>query len=171
MTRLGPDSGSIVVKTSREGPAAKAGHDLVIDVGAWEATVDIEGGTFTLEADPGSLRVREGSGGVKGLSGPEKAQIDKTIDRKVLRGRPISFRSASAQPGGPGGALVVEGQLTLGGQTRPLRAYVDLHGHGSVSATVPIRQTDWGMKPYSTMMGALRVRDEVQVVLTVRLPR
>jgi polyisoprenoid-binding protein YceI len=132
--------------------------------------VDLDAGAVSLEVDASSLRVREGSGGVKGLSGPEKAQVDKAIDRKVLRGRPISFRSVSVRPGGPGGALVVSGELTLGGQTRPLRAYVDLHGHGSASATVMVRQTDWGMKPYSTMLGALRVRDEVEVVIHTRLP-
>lgn len=137
MTRLGPDSGSIVVHTSREGPAAKAGHDLVIDVVGWSAEVDLHGGEVSLDADPRSLRVREGVGGVKRLSGPEKGQIEKTIDRKVLQGRPISFRSTSLEPDGPAGALVVCGDLTLGGQTRPLRAYVDVHGHVSATVTVP----------------------------------
>ncbi len=169
MPQFGPDSGSIVVRTSREGPAAKAGHDLVIDVTGWSADVDLDGGAVSLEVDPRSLKVREGVGGMKGLSGPEKAQIEKAIDRKVLRGRPISFRSLSVEPGGPGDALVVSGELTLGGETRPLRAYVDLHGHGSASATVTVRQTAWGMKPYSTMMGALRVSDEVEVVIHARL--
>ncbi len=31
---LGPDTASLVVKTYREGLAAKAGHDLIIDVTA-----------------------------------------------------------------------------------------------------------------------------------------
>lgn len=171
MPQLGPDSGSIVVKTSREGPAAKAGHDLVIDVTGWSAEMDLDRGTVSLDVDPRSLKVREGVGGVKGLSGPEKRQIEKAIDRKVLRGRPISFRSTSVEAGGPGGTAVVTGELTLGGETRPLRVLVALHGHGSASATVPMRQSTWGMKPYSTMMGALRVRDEVEVVLTGRWSR
>src|SRR4051794_20695500 len=33
----GPDTGSLRVKTYREGVAAKVGHDLVIEVGSWEA--------------------------------------------------------------------------------------------------------------------------------------
>jgi hypothetical protein len=33
--KLGPDSASLQVKTSREGIAAKVGHDLVIAVTRW----------------------------------------------------------------------------------------------------------------------------------------
>jgi hypothetical protein len=32
-----------------------------------------------------------------------------------------------------------------------------------------IKQTDWGMKPYSTLFGALKVVDEVEVSLDARL--
>jgi hypothetical protein len=33
-----------------------------------------------------------------------------------------------------------------------------------------IRQTDYGIKPYSTLFGALRVVDEVEVRIEARLP-
>ena len=33
--RLGPDTGRVVIKTSRAGLAAKAGHDLTIEVSRW----------------------------------------------------------------------------------------------------------------------------------------
>ena len=39
---IGPSNGSLKVKTGKEGAAAKMGHDLVIGVNSWEAT--IEGG-------------------------------------------------------------------------------------------------------------------------------
>lgn len=163
MPAFGPDSGSIVVKTSREGPAAKAGHDLVIDATGWSAEVDLAGGEVSLDVDPDSLKVREGVGGVKGLSRPEKGQIEKAIDRKVLRGRPISFRSSRVDRN------VVSGELTLGGETHPIEVPVDVADDGTATATVAVRQSAWGMKPYSTMMGALRVGDEVEVTLTLRL--
>jgi len=38
---LGPDDASLQVKTYREGVAAKAGHDLIIDVTRWDATVEV----------------------------------------------------------------------------------------------------------------------------------
>ena len=39
--RLGPESGTVEVRTYREGVAQKIGHDLIIDVGQWEATVEV----------------------------------------------------------------------------------------------------------------------------------
>ena len=39
--RLGPDSGRVVIKTSRAGLAAKAGHDLTIEFTRWSAQVEI----------------------------------------------------------------------------------------------------------------------------------
>ena len=43
--RLGPDNASLQVKTYREGMAAKVGHDLVIEVTRWDATVDLAAST------------------------------------------------------------------------------------------------------------------------------
>ena len=37
---VGPDGSTLIVKTYREGLAAKAGHDLVIEVTSWEATIN-----------------------------------------------------------------------------------------------------------------------------------
>ena len=37
--RLGPDVATLAVHTGRSGAAAKAGHDLVMHVTAWEATL------------------------------------------------------------------------------------------------------------------------------------
>ena len=37
--KLGPADGTLSVRTGRTGAAAKAGHDLVIHVTAWEATL------------------------------------------------------------------------------------------------------------------------------------
>ena len=35
---------------------------------------------------------------------------------------------------------------------------------------MPIVQSSFGVKPFSAMMGALKVKDEVEVDLDVRLP-
>jgi hypothetical protein len=65
--RVGPDSAAVEIRTYREGVASKAGHDLIIEVGEWEATLvladDPAQSTLALSADPRSLRVREGSTG------------------------------------------------------------------------------------------------------------
>jgi hypothetical protein len=33
-----------------------------------------------------------------------------------------------------------------------------------------LKQSDWGIKPYSTLFGALKVVDEVEVALEASLP-
>jgi len=61
--RLGPDNGRVVLKTSRAGIAAKAGHDLTIEITRWSAQIEVPdeaaGGvtaaTVSAELDLGSL--------------------------------------------------------------------------------------------------------------------
>jgi polyisoprenoid-binding protein YceI len=158
---VGPDSGSLVVRTYREGVAAKVGHDLVLEVTRWEATRD--GDAVTLTADPRSLEVREGLRGVKPLTDRDRAEIRRNIDEKVLHGQPIEFRGTAARDGG---RLVVDGELTMGGSTRPLR--VELTEGDRITGTVTLRQSEWGIKPYRGLMGALKVRDDVEVVIDAR---
>lgn len=163
---IGPTDGSIVVRTSREGRAAKMGHDLVIDVARWTAGLD--DGVLTFEADPDSLVVREGVGGVKPLTDGDRERIEAAVRAKVLHGLPVAFRSTALTSDGEG--VAIEGELTLAGVTRPLRAELALDADGVARGTVAILQTDWGITPQSAMMGALRVRDRVDVEIAAPLP-
>jgi polyisoprenoid-binding protein YceI len=158
--RLGPDNATLQVLTYREGVAAKVGHDLVIEVTRWEATVEPD--SVVLEADPRSLEVREGRRGVKPLTDRDRDEIRRNIDDKVLRGQPVAFRSRSVVREGDG--LTVEGDLSIGATTRPLTARLDVAGD-RVTGTIPLTQSAWGIKPYRGLMGALKVRDEVEVAI------
>jgi polyisoprenoid-binding protein YceI len=167
--KLGPDDGMLAVRTGRTGAAAKAGHDLLIEVTAWEATVAVgETSSIELTADPRSLRVREGSGGMKALGDDDMANIEKTIDDDVLEGRAIAFRSTIVKAAD--GKLDVEGELTLADTTRPV-AFAVTVDDGRLSALAVVKQTDFGIKPYSALYGALKVVDEVTVQLDAGLPQ
>jgi polyisoprenoid-binding protein YceI len=165
---LGPADGSLIVRTFREGVAAKVGHDLVIAVTRWEATLDGDASTLSLRADAHSLEVREGLRGVKPLTDKDRADIAKTIDEKVLRGQPIEFRSTAIHASGSG--LAVEGELTLAGSTRPVSLELDVDADGRAHGTVAAAQSAWGIKPYRGLMGALKVRDEVEIAFEGQLP-
>jgi polyisoprenoid-binding protein YceI len=165
---MGPQNGSLVVRTYREGMAARVGHDLILEVTGWEASLDPASSAVELTADPRSLEVREGLHGVKPLTDKDRADIRRNIDEKVLHGQPIAFRSRSVERNG--GQLVVEGDLTMGGSTRPLTARLDLDADGRVTGIIPLVQSEWGIKPYRGLMGALKVRDDVEVVVDVRPP-
>ena len=90
---LGPDTARLIVRTGRGGAAAKAGHDLVLEVTRWSARLDEDSAELT--ADARSLRVRSGSGGISPLGDEERAGIAQTIDDEVLKGTAIAFRSTS----------------------------------------------------------------------------
>ena len=170
--RVGHANGTLQVRTYREGVAQKVGHDLIIDVGQWEAAAEVrEDGTLSsvqLNADPSSLQVREGLRGVKPLTDKDRADIRNTIDEKILLGRPITFASTAVEPGE--GGLTVRGELELAGVSRPVSFELDAAADGRVRGTLPVTQTEWGVKPYRGLMGALKVRDTVEVVLDVALP-
>jgi polyisoprenoid-binding protein YceI len=165
--RLGPDNATLAVRTERAGAAAKAGHDLVIHVTAWEALLEVDdepGGTgMQLTADAESLRVIEGTGGMQALGDDDVASIHQTIDEEVLRRQEIRFRSTAVEADGD--TLRVRGDLTLVGNTQPVEFDLASGAGGAVSGTAVVTQTAFGMKPYSALFGALKVRDDVQVVL------
>ena len=48
--RLGPDNATLSVRTERAGAAAKAGHDLLMHVTAWEATLVVGDGPADVAA-------------------------------------------------------------------------------------------------------------------------
>jgi polyisoprenoid-binding protein YceI len=170
--QIGPGDGTLRVHTYREGVAQKVGHDLVIEVRGWRATVEVtEDGTpgaISLEVDPSSLQVLEGHRGVKPLTDKDRAEILSNIEGRILLGRPISFTSSAVELGD--GQLAVRGELTIAGTARPAAFELVIAADGRVKGTLPVSQSEWGIKPYRAFMGALKVRDSVEVVLEVPLP-
>jgi polyisoprenoid-binding protein YceI len=171
---LGPGTASLVVKTYREGVAAKAGHDLIIDVRQWGATLEVgeelSQSRLDLQADARSLHPREGLGGIKPLTDKDREEIRKNIDKQVLGGEPISFRSSAVEAGDGGGRLSVRGDLTIRGHSRPASFELSVAADGHVTGTALLEQSQWGIKPYRGLMGALKVRDSFEVVFDGILP-
>ena len=171
---LGTGNGTLSVRTQRTGAAAKAGHNLLLHVNSWEARLTIgaeaAGSSLELDVDGTSLRVIEGTGGMQALGEDDKANINETIDDEVLKRQAITFRSTAIAAAADGSGLSVRGDLTLLGTTRPLAFEVTGGDGGTLTAVAVVKQTDWGMKPYSALFGALKVVDEVEVAIDVHLP-
>jgi polyisoprenoid-binding protein YceI len=171
---LGPETAELLVYTGRTGGAARAGHDLVIEVTSWSATFELAEdparSSLALSADGGSLRVREGHGGMTRLGDDDKRGITETIDEEVLRSGAIEFRSTAVAPGGGENQLQVAGELEIAGMIHSVEFELALGKHGRLTAEATIKQSDWGIKPYSTLFGALKVADEVKVTVEAQLP-
>jgi YceI-like protein len=165
---LGPANASLKILTMKGGAASKAGHNLMIEVGSWEATLTTGAdSSLALSADSRSLRVLEGTGGIKALTEEDKASIPQTIDEDVLKGCAINFRSTSVTDAG--GRLDVQGELELAGRRNPIGFAVTVGDDGRLDATATVKQTEWGIKPYSALFGTLKVLDEVQIVVKGKL--
>lgn len=170
---FGPEGSSIWVRTGRGGAAAAAGHDLVIQVTSWQATLEVSEvpaqSSIVLAVDASSLRVRDGVGGLQPLGDADKESIQQIIDEEILREIDIEFRSTTVESSEDGGRISVRGDLTLVGTARPIEFDLVIGDDGALSGNVVLTQTNWGITPYSTLFGALKVTDEVEVVVNASL--
>ena len=177
--QFGTDRGRITLRTSRDGLVATAGHDLTIEVARWSAELvvspDLSPASLTATIDLGSLVVREGTGGLLPLTDRDRREIAVTARNVMKSDRfPQAVFTATAFQPDPGGGNadvggVISGTLSLAGQSGPLRLQVHPAGSGRYKATTTIRQTDFGIKPYTGFLGALRVRNTVEVEVDVDL--
>lgn len=166
---IGPSNGSLKIKTGREGAAAKAGHDLVLEPSSWSGTIEIgDSPSVSLTADPGSIEIIQGTGGAKPLSDKDKGDIKKGMTEKVLGSSQISFTSSSVEVGD--NSLKVDGDLSIAGQSNSVSAPLSVGADGTVSGTITLSQSDYGIKQYKALMGALKVKDSVQVLIEAKLP-
>jgi hypothetical protein len=173
--RLGPGAGRVLIKTGRAGLAARAGHDLTIEITRWSAKVSVppeeDGGltaaTVSAGLDLGSLEVREGTGGAKPLSDRDRRDIKKQMSG-ILGDGTASFTSSRIITSGASGGAI-EGSLTLSGKTQPVRLQVTTPGPGRYRGTGTVVQSAFGIKPYVGFFGALKLRDEVGVEFEVNL--
>jgi polyisoprenoid-binding protein YceI len=171
---LGPSSGRLLIRTGRAGLGRSVGHDLTIEVTRWSATATVEddpaGSSVAAEIETGSFEVREGVGGVKPLTSSDKAEILRNIRDKVLKSREhptITFRSTSVE--GTPEAFTVEGDLTIKGVTRPATVRGQVSGD-RLTGSATVVQTHWGIKPYSALLGQLKVADPVEIEFDLEVP-
>lgn len=174
---LGPSSARLRLLTGTEGAAARVGHDLVIVFDDWSGTAQVEDGeprSVRLSVAVGSLRVDSGTGGAKPLSDRDRRAIRKNALSALQADRHPSIDFTSSAVRAVPGGVALDGTLSIAGTERPV--VVDLRvaedGAGlALAARVPVVQTAYGVTPYSALLGALRLRDEVEVAFDAVVPR
>jgi polyisoprenoid-binding protein YceI len=173
---LGPTVGRVIVKTGRAGLAARVGHDLTIEITQWSARVtvpdagggDIAAASVTAELDLSSLAVREGTGGAKALTDRDRGDIQSTA-RRILGAAATGTFTSSRVILHEEGSGAIEGTLALHGAAQPIRLQVTSPAPGRYRGSAQVRQTDFGIPPYSGFFGALKLSDEVTVEFEVTL--
>ncbi len=132
---------------------------------------DLAPESLAVKVDMGALVVRAGSGGVRPLTDRDKREIAVTA-RKVLsadRYPELTFAATSFDTGPDSTSGTIAGTLSLAGRSRPQQLQVSETGPGRYRITTTVRQTDFGIKPYSGFLGALKVSDQVDVEVELDL--
>lgn len=171
---LGPPTGTVRLRTYRQGLAAKAGHDLVLEATAWHGHLVVpgEGGggaTVNVEIDLRSLVVLEGRGGMKPLTDGDKEEIRTAMQKPLQTADHPTARFASTEVRIDADRARIWGDLSLAGQTHPIELEAHRDG-GFVLARAIVLQTAWGIKPYTGLLGALKLRDAVDLDISLPFP-
>ncbi|MBB3036344.1 YceI family protein [Hoyosella altamirensis] len=164
--RLGPDSGRLLVKTSRSGLGARAGHDLVIEAAEWTGNVVVgpDGSARVhVEVNAGSLTIRDALGGLKPMTSSDRKMTEKNMVKVLQPGKypVITFTADSTAQ--VDDAVSAPGTLTLVGKTQPLTVSGTVSPGGRLHASATVTQSRWGITPFSAFFGALRLADDVAV--------
>jgi polyisoprenoid-binding protein YceI len=169
---LDASDGELLIRTGVTGRAARMGHRLTIAMARWQATVSWAGAepvTAELAVDTDSFEVLRGEGGVKGLSGSEKALVRSNAMRSLDASRYPEIRFTANAIDKTDDGYRLSGTLQIRGKSREhvidLRTE-DLGDSWRMSAQSSVRQSDYGVKPYSLLMGSMQVADDVTVSFT-----
>lgn len=173
LLRIDSAQSLIVVTVRRGGVLARLGHDHVVASHAITGTVSPSENRadFTFRLD--EMKIDEAD--LRQIAGLEKQPSADAIEgtrhnmlTKVLDAERYPVVSVHAERGGAGQPLKVA--VTLHGVTRTLAVPVTLreeHGAVTVSGTVNLKQSDFGLTPFSVMAGAMSVQDQMELRFTL----
>jgi polyisoprenoid-binding protein YceI len=170
----------IVVNVLKSGLFSGFAHDHHFEVTAWEANAEVPQGapaTATVEvaADAGSLRDRQES-----LSDKDRQKVEaQAAGQEVLDAQHhprVEYRSGrfEAAPGASADHVrgTLHGTLTLRGRSAPLDLAIEAQREGGewrVTGSGRVKQSAFGIKPFSGFGGTVSVKDELRIELAVKL--
>ncbi len=159
---------TLTVHVAKAGMLSALGHNHEIAAPITRGAVDPSAQQVELYANAQSLQVQD-----EGISEQDRSQIRSTmLGPEVLdaqRYPEIAFRSTSVAAAGAG-AWTVQGNLTVRGQTRPVRVEVRESG-GHYVGTAQFKQSEFGIQPVKAAGGTIRVKDEIRIAFDIQLAR
>jgi hypothetical protein len=165
------ETAECLIFTYKEGLLSRAAHDLKIGVTRFDLSVDK--GEVTASFDARSLRtitaMKRGRENPSALSRTDRETIDERIRHAVLHSDryPRIVFSGRGVPE-PAQAWTTTGRLTLHGKDRPLTATIRTEGELWI-ARLQIDQNAFGITPFKAMMGTLRIKPRVDVIVRCTL--
>lgn len=172
MTTYTEETAECFVFTFKEGLLSPMAHDLRLAVTRFSIDVDDASGAVSASFDTSSLRVdtpmKDGRENPTALGDDDKATILRNVREDVLKCRKfpeVRFVSRRVERRADGG-YDLEGDLTLHGTTRPLTVRTEPNA-GRQRLELTLHQPDFGIKPYTAMLGTLKIKPDVTVRIVV----
>jgi polyisoprenoid-binding protein YceI len=171
MARFDAYNSECLLFSFKDGLLARLAHDLKMQVARFSIEVDETTNAVKATFDPSSIEIVcaqvDGRDDPGTLSKGDKKKIYDNIVKDVLHVKKfpeIRFDSTNVVARGDG--FAVEGTLQLHGKSKTLQAGVRAVGPRWVTE-VRLHQPDFGVKPYTAALGALKVKPDVLVRLSV----
>jgi hypothetical protein len=165
MAQFNAKNAQVHVFTEKEGMLSAMAHDLQIEVTDFSVTADDASVQATLNgASMKIMHALKDGQPTTALSDKDKGEIAANITKDVLKNGDIKFASTKVTK--DGGGATIEGNLTLNGQTKPVQVAAKLQGANYV-AEVSLNQPDYGIKPFSAMLGTLKVKPVIKIRVTL----
>jgi polyisoprenoid-binding protein YceI len=151
---------TLTIRVYKTGLFSAFAHDHEINAPIRQGGFDEDKQTVDLNVDARTLRVVD-----PGVSASDRMQIQATmLGPKVLDSdqfQEIKFHSTSVERAGEG-KWTLNGELTLHGQTHPVK--VEVQGEkGHYRGSAVLKQKNFGITPVSIAGGSVKVKDEIRV--------
>jgi polyisoprenoid-binding protein YceI len=171
MARYDAYNSECLIFSFKDGLLARLAHDLKLQVERFSIEVDETTRQIKATFDPSSIQVVcaqiDGRDDSSTLSKGDKKKIYDNVTKDVLHTRKhpeIRFDSTNVAESGDG--FAVEGTLQMHGKSRSIQTSVRADGDRLV-AELELHQPDFGIKPFTAALGALKVKPDVVVRLSV----
>lgn len=171
MARFDAYNSECLLFSFKDGLLARLAHDLKLQVERFSIEVDDTTHQITATFDPSSIQVVcariGGRDDPSTLSRGDKKKIYDNVTKDVLRTRKhpeIRFDSTNVVERGEG--FTVEGTLQMYGKSRNIQTSLRANGDRWV-VELKLHQPDFGIRPYTAALGALKVKPDVMVRLSV----
>ena len=158
----------------RAGTAARLGHNHVLRAGDLRVDWPASGPVLSLRLDalaidPPALRARLGAAFASAVDDEARAGTRANLLKALDAAAHPEVVVRTLQQLGEGGSRAVEAEITLHGVTRRQWFAVDVQGRRA-SGQVVIRQSDFGIQPFTVLGGLLAVQDALIVQFELLQP-
>lgn len=178
MPTYDPSNATCHIFTFKDGILSSLAHDLKLQAEVFQIRVaaQAKGGSRWRSVhaviDAASLRtvcaMKNGKRSPRPLSENDRNEIDQNIRTATLcpDKYPV-IRFCSRRIAADNGGIMITGDLTLCGVTRPLILPVR-ELKTSTRMEIMLDQRDFGIKPFSALMGAMQVKPEILIKIEIK---